>query len=83
MAINKYISTKEAVRLTGLSTQDIYNLIHSECYTIKRYYCDKSNGSNGFYNNRIELRPLNPDYGIIVLQPDEAYKTIGIFKCVL
>lgn len=29
MAINKYISTKEAVRLTGLSTQEIYNLIHS------------------------------------------------------
>lgn len=56
---------------------------YGECYTIKRYYCDKSNGSNGFYNNRIELRPLNPDYGIIVLQPDEAYKTIGIFKCVL
>ncbi len=29
MAINKYISTKDAVRLTGLSTQEIYNLIHS------------------------------------------------------
>ena len=29
MAINKYISTKEAVHLTGLSTQEIYNLIHS------------------------------------------------------
>ena len=29
MAINKYISTKEAARLTGLSTQEIYNLIHS------------------------------------------------------
>lgn len=28
MAINKYISTKEAVRLTGLSTQEIYDLIH-------------------------------------------------------
>ncbi len=29
MANNKYISTKDAVRLTGLSTQDIYDLIHS------------------------------------------------------
>lgn len=27
--MTKYISTKEAVRLTGLSTQEIYNLIHS------------------------------------------------------
>ena len=29
MSQNKYISTKEAVRLTGLSTQEIYDLIHS------------------------------------------------------
>ncbi len=29
MEIIKYISTKDAVRLTGLSTQDIYDLIHS------------------------------------------------------
>ena len=29
MAVKKYISTKEAVRLTGLSTQEIYDLIHS------------------------------------------------------
>ena len=29
MSHNKYISTKEAVRLTGLSTQEIYDLIHS------------------------------------------------------
>lgn len=26
--MNKYISTKEAVRLTGLSTEEIYDLIH-------------------------------------------------------
>lgn len=26
--MNKYISTKDAVRLTGLSTQEIYDLIH-------------------------------------------------------
>jgi hypothetical protein len=29
MTENKYISTKDAVRLTGLSTQEIYDLIHS------------------------------------------------------
>lgn len=29
MAIKKYISTKDAVRLTGLSTQEIYDLVHS------------------------------------------------------
>ena len=29
MANNKYISTKYAVRLTGLSTQEIYDLIHN------------------------------------------------------
>lgn len=29
MSENKYISTKDAVRLTGLSTQEIYDLIHS------------------------------------------------------
>ena len=29
MPINKYINTKDAVRLTGLSTQEIYDLIHS------------------------------------------------------
>ena len=28
MSQNKYISTKDAVRLTGLSTQEIYALIH-------------------------------------------------------
>lgn len=28
MSTNKYISTKDAVRLTGLSTQEIYDLIH-------------------------------------------------------
>ena len=29
MSQNKYISTKDAVRLTGLSTKEIYDLIHS------------------------------------------------------
>ena len=29
MSQNKYVSTKDAVRLTGLSTEEIYDLIHS------------------------------------------------------
>lgn len=50
---------------------------YGERYTIKRYYSDKA------INCRIELRALNPAYKTIVLQPDKAYRTIGIFKCVL
>jgi SOS-response transcriptional repressor LexA len=53
---------------------------YGERYTIKRYYCEMAAGG---YNNWIELRPLNSDYDIIVLQPDKDYRTIGIFKCVL
>lgn len=53
---------------------------YGERYTIKRYYCEKADGA---YNNKIVLRPLNPDYDTIQLQPDKDYRTIGIFKCVL
>ena len=56
------------------------DLDYGERYTIKRYYCEKAAGA---YNNKIELRPLNPDYSIIVLQPGKDYRTIGILKCVL
>ena len=55
---------------------------YGERYTIKRYYCNKANGAIGL-NSIIELRPLNPKYDVIVLQPDKDYRTIGIFKCVL
>lgn len=51
---------------------------YGERYTIKRYYSDKT-----INNRRIELRPLNSAYKTIVLQPDKAYRTIGIFKCIL
>ena len=56
------------------------DLDYGERYTIKRYYSEKTDSA---YNNRIELRPLNSDYETIVLQPDNDYRTIGIFKCVL
>ena len=51
---------------------------YGERYTIRRYYSDKT-----IDNRRIELRALNPAYKTIVLQLDKAYRTIGIFKCVL
>lgn len=56
---------------------------YGERYTIKRYYCEKSAGERGSHNCRILLRPLNPDYKVIELMPDKAYKTVGVFKCVL
>ena len=56
---------------------------YGESYTIKRYYSEKGTGEDGSQNSRIVLRPLNPDYDEIVLNPDKAYRTIGVFKCVL
>lgn len=56
---------------------------YGERYTIKRYYNEKVTGEGGIQNNRILLRPLNPDYDDIELTPDKAYRTVGVFKCVL
>ena len=56
---------------------------YGESYTIKRYYSEKGTGEDGSRNSRIVLRPLNPDYDEIVLNPDKAYRTIGVFKFVL
>lgn len=56
---------------------------YGERYTIKRYYCEKVACEDGSQNSRIRLSPINPDYDMIVLQPEKAYRTIGIFKCVL
>lgn len=56
---------------------------YGERYTIKRYYNEKVTGEGGFQNNRILLRPLNPDYDDLELTPDKAYRTVGVFKCVL
>ena len=60
-----------------------YNKRYSIDYTIKRYYSEKGAGEDGSQNSRILLRPLNPDYGVIELMPDKAYRTVGVFKCVL
>lgn len=56
---------------------------YGERYTIKRYHSEKGAGVDGTQNSRIVLSPLNPDYDIIELTPDNAYKTVGVFKCVL
>lgn len=56
---------------------------YGERYTIKRYYNEKNVGEDGYQNRRILLRPLNSDYDVIELVPDHAYRTIGVFKCVL
>lgn len=56
---------------------------YGESYTIKRYYNEKVTGEDGFQKNRILLRPLNPDYDDLELTPDKAYRTVGVFKCVL
>lgn len=50
MLKNKYIGTKDAVRLTGLSTQDIYDLIHEG--TLPAHKAPKSGW-------RISLQDLN------------------------
>ncbi len=56
---------------------------YGERYTIKRYYCEKVACEDGSQKSRIRLSPINPDYDMIVLQPEKNYRTIGIFKCVL
>ena len=56
---------------------------YGERYTIKRYNREKGAGVDGTQNSRIVLSHLNPDYDIIELTPDNAYKTVGVFKCVL
>jgi len=52
-------------------------------YTIKLYYSEKGAGEDGTRNSKIELRPLNSAYDVIALEPDEDYRTIGVFICVL
>ena len=56
---------------------------YGERYTIKRYYSEKVAGEYGSQNSRIELRPINSAYNKIVLEPEKAYRTVGVFKCVL
>ena len=45
--------------------------------------CFISKRSASRYGGRIRLRPLNPDDDVTELTPDKAYKTVGVFKCVL
>ena len=52
-------------------------------YTIKKYSSKKIATDEGWEHESITLSPLNPDYDDIQLNPEEEYKTIGIFKCTL
>ena len=52
-------------------------------YTIKKYYSEKNITENNWSHTKIELKPINPDYDSIELDPTENYKTIGVFKCLI
>ena len=52
-------------------------------YTIKKYYSEKTVTEEGWQHTKVELNPLNTDYGVICLGEPYDYKTIGIFVTVL
>lgn len=55
-------------------------------YTIKKYHSEKVELEDGTWQHtRIQLKPLNPNYPIINLTPDDstAFRTIGIFRAIL
>ncbi len=55
-------------------------------YTIKKYLSEKNANEDGSWiHSMIQLQPLNSDYPVINLNPEDAeqYRTIGIFKMVL
>ena len=52
-------------------------------YTIKKYYSEKVITKNNWSHTKIELKPINPNYDSIELDPEENYKTIGVFKCLI
>lgn len=52
-------------------------------YTIKKYHSEKVITKNGWAHAKIELIPINSEYSPIILNPEENYKTIGIFKCLI
>lgn len=52
-------------------------------FTIKQYQSEKKLTEDGWQHTKVELIPLNKDYEVIALDEEEAYRTIGIFKCVL
>lgn len=52
-------------------------------YTIKKYHSEIVIAENGWAHTKIELIPINSEYSPIVLDPQENYKTIGVFKCLV
>lgn len=52
-------------------------------YTIKQYSSEKTQTQDGWQHTKIELVPLNKEYGIIELDGESVYRTVGVLKCVL
>ena len=42
-----------------------------ECYTVKRYFSEKTETEDGWRHLRIELRPENPQFEVIELDPEQ------------
>lgn len=52
-------------------------------YTIKQYRSEKTQIEDGWQHSKVELIPLNKEYGVIELNEEMEYRTVGILKCVL
>ena len=54
-------------------------------YTIKKYYSKKVVTEEGWQHTTIQLKPMNPEYSSIMLNPEEAeqYRTIGVLRHVI
>jgi SOS-response transcriptional repressor LexA len=52
-------------------------------YTIKKYHSEKAVTEEGWQHSKVELIPLNNDFGVIELDEKKEYRTIGVLKCVL
>ncbi|SEF97501.1 Peptidase S24-like [Xylanibacter ruminicola] len=52
-------------------------------YTIKKYHSEKVVTEEGWQHNKVELIPLNNDFGVIELNEEDKYRTIGILKYIL
>ena len=66
MSQNKYIGTKEAVRLTGLSTQEIYDLIHKG--TLQAHKAPKS-GWRISTQALADLGLIQQEAGLVIEKP--------------
>ena len=52
-------------------------------YTIKQYHSETIQTEEGWHHSKVELIPLNKNYGVIELKDDVEYRTVGVLRCVL